>query len=126
MSEEGKKILLVEDDEFLRELYLELLEDEGYNADFAVDGEEGYEKMHKGGYDLVLLDIIMPKMDATQVLKKLGKNPPEKQNKHIYFMTNLAEEKTVNHGTDFGVEGHLTKSDMTPEQFLKEIKKVLG
>jgi two-component system sensor histidine kinase and response regulator WspE len=121
----GKRILVVEDDQFIRDLYVELLRDEGYKLDVAVNGEEGYKFLHKGGYDLVLLDIIMPKMDATQVLEKLKKNPPKKKNKHIIFMTNLAQDNTVNHGKDFGVEGYLIKSDLTPDQFLKKIRELL-
>lgn len=117
------KILLVEDDEFIRELYVELLKDEGYKLDIAVNGEEGYKKMSAGGYDLVLLDIIMPKMDATQILKKLKSKPPKKKNKKILFMTNLAQERIVRNGEDYGVSGYMIKSDLTPEQFLNKVKE---
>ena len=119
------KILVVEDDQFIRDLYKELLEEKGYSIDLAVNGEEGYRKLCKGGYDLVLLDIIMPKMDATQVLKKLKKNPPKKKNKRIIFMTNLGQENIVKNGKDYGVDGYLIKSDLTPEQFLKKVAEYL-
>ena len=119
------KILVVEDDEFIRDLYIELLTEKGYKVDQATNGEEGYDKIHKGGYDLILLDIIMPKMDATQVLKKLKKNPPKKKNKKIIFMTNLAQENVVNNGDKLGVDGYLIKSDLTPDQFLKKVSALL-
>lgn len=126
MSESStKKILLIEDDEFIRDLYVELLQDEGFAVDVAVDGEEGYNKMYAGGYDLVLLDIIMPKMDATQILKKLQDNPPSKKNRHIIFMTNLGQENIVKNGRNYGVEDYLIKSDLTPDQFLHKISKYL-
>lgn len=120
-----KRILLVEDDEYIRDLYFELLKDTGYKVDYAVNGEEGYAKLKKGGYDLVLLDIIMPKMDATQILTKLKKSPPKKKNKHIIFMTNLAEDNTVKNGESLGVEGYLIKSDLTPDIFLKKVREYL-
>ena len=55
----AQKILVVEDDQFLRELYNQLLTEEGYEVDLAADGEEGLTKISKGGYDLVLLDIML-------------------------------------------------------------------
>lgn len=120
------KILLVEDDEYLRDLYLEILQEEGYNVDVAINGEEGYNKLHKGGFDLVLLDIIMPKMDATQILKKLQQTPPEKKNKCIVFMTNLGQENIVKNGSVYGVSGYLIKSDLTPDVLLEKISRYLN
>ena len=63
------KILLIEDDQLLREMYNELLTDEGLEVTACVDGEEGYNKAVEGGFDLVLLDIMLPKMDGLQDLK---------------------------------------------------------
>ncbi|MDP3982467.1 MAG: response regulator [bacterium] len=125
MVDNKYKILVVEDDQFIRDLYVELLKDEGYKVDSGKNGVEGYEKMSKGGYDLVLLDIIMPKMDGMQVMVKLSENPPKKLNKHIIFMTNLGEDKTLNEGKKLGVESHLTKSDLTPDQFLEKVALTL-
>ena len=65
-----KKILVAEDDQFLRELYSDVLKGEGYNIEVAMDGEEAFQKMSKGGWDLVLLDIIMPKMSGLDVMRK--------------------------------------------------------
>ena len=120
-----KKVLLVEDDQFIRDLYVELLEGAGYEVDVAVDGEEGYAKMQRGGYDLVLLDIIMPKMDAIQVLTELKKTPPKEKNQHIIFMTNLGQENVVKNCKGLGVEDYLIKSDLTPDQFLAKVRKIL-
>ena len=66
-----ESILVVEDDQFIRELYIDILQDEGYDVDHAVDGEEGYAKLHMGGFDLVLLDIMLPKIDGIKILEKL-------------------------------------------------------
>ena len=125
MADKKHSVLIVEDDQFIRDLYVELLGDAGYKVNSAKDGEEGLEKMSKGGYDLVLLDIIMPKKDGIQVMKKLTENPPKKPNKHIIFMTNLGEDKTLSEGKKMGVEDHLIKSDLTPDQFLEKVTEAL-
>jgi len=121
MVDKKHRILVVEDDQFIRDLYVELLTDEGYKVDWGQNGIEGYKKMSKGGYDLVLLDIIMPEMDGMQVMIKLSENTPKQPNKHIIFMTNLGEDKTLSEGKKLGVESHLIKSDLTPDQFLEKI-----
>lgn len=125
MASKKYSVLVVEDDQFIRDLYIELLTDAGYGVDSANDGEEGYKKMSKGGYDLVLLDVIMPKIDGVWVMKKLFKNKSKLPNKHILFMTNLGEDKTLNKGKALGVESHLIKSDLDPEQFLIKVALTL-
>ena len=65
-----KKILIAEDDEFLRELYADILKGEGYQVTTAIDGEDALQKLSQGGWDLVLLDIIMPKLSGLEVAKK--------------------------------------------------------
>ncbi|MDP2585960.1 MAG: response regulator, partial [Candidatus Levybacteria bacterium] len=72
-----QRILVVEDDLFLRELYIDILSAEGYKVEAAEDGGVALEKMKVGGYHLVLLDIIMPKMDGLSVMRQLQNNPPQ-------------------------------------------------
>lgn len=119
------RILVVEDEQFLRELYLEILIDAGYKVDNAADGEEGFTKMHKGGYDLVLLDIVLPKKDGLQVLKELLKNPPDRENKAILVLSNLGQEAVISEGVSLGIRGHIIKSDYTPDQLLAEVDRIL-
>lgn len=61
-----KKILIVEDDQFLREFYQELLQSEGFISDVAEDGEVAFKKITSGGYDLIMLDIMLPKKMASR------------------------------------------------------------
>jgi len=119
------RILVVEDEQFLRELYIEILIDAGYNVDSASDGDEAFHKIHSGGYDLVLLDIVLPKRDGLQILKDLKKDPPVKANKAILILSNLGEEAIISEGVALGIRGHLIKSDYTPEQLLGEVKRIL-
>ena len=67
----AQKILLVDDDQFIREIYEELLKKAGYEVDTAVDGKEGYEKILNGGYNLILLDVMLPFLDGIGILDEL-------------------------------------------------------
>lgn len=118
------KILIVEDDQFIREFYEELLTDEGYSVDSAVDGEIALTKIKQGGWDIIMLDIMLPKIDGLQVLKEL-KNNPVTTNGPIIILTNLGNNTTINEAFDLGAAGYLIKSAMNPDEVLKEIKNFL-
>jgi|WetSurMetagenome_2_1015567.scaffolds.fasta_scaffold95661_3 CheY-like chemotaxis protein len=119
-----KRILVVEDDLFLRELYTDVLSGEGYQVDAANDGEMALEKMKVGGYDLVLLDIIMPRMDGLNVMRQLQNNPPQAPNKCIVFLTNLDKDEEIKAALQLG-NGYLIKSQITPGGLAEEVKVYL-
>ena len=121
----AQKILVVEDDQFLRELYNQLLTEEGYEVDLAADGEEGLTKISKGGYDLVLLDIMLPKMDGLEILRRYKKQPSEKPNGSVVLLTNLGQDSIIKEGFNLGASGYLIKSSMNPDQVLYEVKVFL-
>lgn len=121
-----KKILVVEDDTFLRDLYLEILKAENYQVDFAIDGEDGLAKISAGGYDLVLLDIMLPKMDGLTILKKVKDSPPPLPNKAIVVLSNLGQDTAISDAISLGAKGYLIKSDYTPDQALKQFRSFLG
>lgn len=121
------KILLVEDDPMLRDFYADLLVGEGYTVDRAPDGEEGLQHAKHGGYDLVLLDVNLPKRDGIGILKELKTNPPQTPNKKICMLTNASLEENVSSElAALDVPKCLLKSTLTPEQFVKEIKILLS
>lgn len=125
MADGSKKILVVEDELFLRDLYVQILKDANYDVDQAADGDEALKKMMVGGYDLVLLDIVLPKRDGIQILKELQKTPPQKANGAIVVMSNIDKEATIAEGVALGIKGHIIKSDYTPDQLLAEVKRML-
>jgi len=118
------KILIVEDDQFLRELYSDVLKAEGYATDIAIDGEEGLKKIKEGGYDLVLLDIIMPKINGLEIMKRIKTNPPALSNKCVIFLTNLDKEEEIKAALQLG-NGYLIKSQTTPGSLVQEVKAYL-
>lgn len=122
-----KRILVVEDDQFLRELYVDVLSSAGYQIEQAPDGEIGYNLMKKGGYDLVLLDIMLPKMDGISILKKLSQEtPPEIPNQIVVILSNLGQDSVIAEAINLGARGYMIKSDLTPEQALNEVKRYLS
>lgn len=120
-----KKILIIEDDQFLREFYQELLQEEGYIIDVAADGEEGLNKIRQGGFNLILLDIMLPKKDGIQILKELKLEGPKNTNGPIVCLTNLGQDSVIKQCFELGAEGYLIKSALDPDQVLEEIKGYL-
>jgi two-component system response regulator ArlR len=118
------RILLVEDDTFLSDLYRDLLTGEGYEVDLAGDGEVGQKKILQGGYDLVLLDIMMPKKDGLTILKELSDEQKAKAGQ-IVMLTNLGQEAIIKEGFSLGAVGYLIKSALAPDQVLAEVQSFL-
>src|SRR3990167_20107 len=120
---EKKKILLVEDDQFARELYEEVLKDAGFEVNSEVDGLDGLAKIKIGGYDLILLDVMMPKMDGLDVLRSLINEPPAVKNGPIVLLTNLTNDPVIDTAYGLNAKGHLVKSDITPGELVEHVKK---
>lgn len=122
----GKKILLVEDDQFLRDFYQELLTSEGFIIDTAADGETALQKIRQGGWDLVLLDIMLPKKDGLHILQDLKVQGPSKSIGPIVVLTNLGHDTVINQAFTLGASGYLIKSALNPDQVLTEINSFLS
>jgi len=120
-----KRVLIVEDDQFLREFYQELLESEGMVVDVAPEGETAFNKIHEGGYDLILLDIMLPKKDGLQILREIKVNPAVKANGPIVVLTNIGQDAIIKNCFEAGAAGYMIKSALNPDQVLQEIHNYL-
>jgi len=120
------KILIVEDDQSLRELYGEVLRNEGYETDEVVDAETAFEKIKDVKYNLILLDYKLPKMNGVELLKKIQSEYPAGSHTPILLLTNMGENTIVAEAITLGAKGYLMKADITPDQLLTEIKKYLS
>lgn len=125
MDNGSKKILIVEDDQFLRDFYQEILIAEGYQIEVASDGEIALQKLILGGWDLVLLDIMLPKKDGLQILQEIKINPPKTALGPIVVLTNLGHDTVINQAFALGASGYLIKSSLSPDEVLKEVKSFL-
>jgi CheY-like chemotaxis protein len=116
-----KKILLIEDDYFIYELYERVLTKEGYEVTCAKDGKQGIEKANKD-YNLILLDVMMPKMNGIDVLKNL-KQRPELKNIPVVLLTNLGQESVIKQAFKLGASGYFMKMRLTPYDLASQIKQ---
>jgi two-component system chemotaxis sensor kinase CheA len=120
-----KKILIVDDDLYLRELYEEILTGAGLEVETSVDGEEGLAKILAKPYDLVLLDIMMPKLDGIGVLTQLSQQTNRPYKPTIILWTNLANDPVIKEALEKGASAFLVKADLTPDQIVAQVKKFL-
>lgn len=116
-------ILLVEDDENTRVLYEEILKKAGYELTVAVDGESAVSLALKGSFDLILLDIMLPKRDGFSVLEELSKDMAKKY--RVVMLTNLSHDSVIKQARSLGALGYIVKSAVTPQKLLEEIKKYI-
>lgn len=121
----GKKILLMEDDPTLAEILMEKLKQDGFNAMHAEDGEIGLKIALEEHPDLILLDIIMPKMDGIEVLKEL-RTDEWGQDVAIIILSNVGDEERVAEALENGVNEFLVKSNWDLDDVLRRIKERLG
>ncbi|MDP2736327.1 MAG: response regulator [bacterium] len=119
------KILIVEDEEFLSDMYKLKFEQAGYTAIIACDGLEGFELAKKEQPDLILLDLILPKLDGFKVLTKLKQDPATKKIK-VIILSNLGQSDEVNKGMKTGADGYFIKANLTPSQLLEKIDAVFN
>lgn len=120
-----KRILIIEDDFFIRDLYVRQFTKEGFAVDTAENGNDGIVKAEDQKPDAILLDIMLPKVSGLEVLKKLKSNSQTKASL-VVLLTNLSEDDTIKQGFELGAEGYLIKSAYTPEQVVKEVGKLIG
>jgi CheY-like chemotaxis protein len=118
------KILIVEDDKFLRELIVRKLKKEGYEVFEVGDGEEGLKKIKELKPDLVLLDLILPTIDGFEVLAKKKEDPEIKKIPTI-VLSNLGEKEDIEKGLKLGAIDYLVKANFTPQEIIQKIKNIL-
>ncbi len=119
------KILIVEDDKFLRDLLsARLRKEKDIEVSVAEDGEEGLKKIKEEKPNLVLLDLIMPGIDGFEVLKK-AKEDEEIKNIKIIVLSNLGQEEEIKKALDLGAEDYLIKAHFTLEEILSKIRSYL-
>ena len=121
----GKKVLIVEDEQDIRELYAEILREAAYEVTEAWDGEVGLKSALSGKFDMILLDIMLPKVDGLHILKEIKKKP-ELSKIPIILLTNLGADAVIKEAFTLGTEAYVIKSEYTPDQVVNEVNKVFA
>lgn len=126
MDQEGKKvILIVEDDPVLSKMYTEKFTFEGFSVVRALDGEEAYKVAMETPIDVILLDVMIPKMSGIDFLEKFRKEAKGKDIV-VIVLTNLADDNEKKRALGLGVKEYLVKAMQTPEQVVTAVKKYLN
>ena len=122
-KEKKFKILIVEDERPLADLLASKLEKENYEVARAYDGEAGYKKIKEWKPDMILLDIVMPKMDGYEVLEKLNE---EKIKIPVIIISNSGQPVEIEKTKKLGAVGHLIKTEFNPVDVVRQVKDYLG
>ena len=120
-----KKILLVEDEEFIKELYTRQLTQAGFQVKAVTDGGSGLEALKNESFDLLLLDIMLPGMNGLQLLREFKTQNPNSPMK-IALLTNLGQEAVIKEGFELGAHAYLLKASYTPDQVVTELRNILS
>jgi len=123
MTTTGKKVLIVEDERPLSKALQLKFSKEGYIADVANDGEEALQMIETTKYDVVLLDLVMPKKDGFELLSDLNAKGIKVP---VIVVSNLGQEEDIEKTKKFGVKGYLIKANSTLEDIVNTINKFLA
>lgn len=121
----AKKILLVEDEEIIIDLLKKKLERENYDVRVARDGEEGLKAMQREKPDLILLDIIMPKMGGFEVMEEMQKDEELKQIP-VIVISNSGQPVELDRAKKLGARDWLIKTEFDPQEVIDKVKKQIG
>src|SRR3989344_1953875 len=119
------KILIIEDDKFLRDLISQKLQHDGFAVKEATDGESGLEAALQDPPDLILLDLILPRLDGFAVLEKIKKDEKLKKTP-VLVLSNLGQKDDVSRAILLGAEDFLIKSNFTLGEVVEKIKGILN
>lgn len=124
-SEKKKKILIVEDDTFIRDIYQTKFNQESFEVIMAENGIIALEKIEQLVPDIILLDVVMPYMDGMEVLR-LMKDNKVLENVPIVMLTNISEKEKIDEGMRIGASDYLIKSHFTPSEVVHKVKILLN
>lgn len=111
----GKRILCIEDEHFISELYARALTKVGYEVKVVIDGVSGLQEALSDQYDIIMLDIMIPNMTGTEILKRIRTEKPDLRAK-VIITTNLELGKDDRAAIESQADGYIVKADLTPRQ----------
>jgi len=125
MADQKGKILIIEDEKILVDVLSKKIENEGYEVISAEDGKEGLDKIEKDVPDLILLDIVMPRMDGYEVLSELHNKFGKDKMPPVIIISNSGQPVEIEKAKDLGAKDFIIKAQFTPEEVLNKVNKLL-
>lgn len=121
----GKKILCIEDEHFISELYARALTKAGYEVRIIIDGEEGLAEAKTDAYDIILLDIMLPNVTGIEILKRLRDTSETPNLKaKVIITTNLEQDEEGRAAVENQADGYVVKAEMTPKQLVEFLNQI--
>lgn len=114
------KVLIVDDDPFILDMYVLKFKELGYDISAAGDGKNALAKIRKEKPDIVLLDVVMPSMDGFEIMQEIQKDKPP--HPKIIFLTNLGQKEDIEKGMRLGASDYVIKAHFTPSEVAEKVK----
>jgi len=122
-QEKKIKVLIIEDDPFISDIYVVEMENQGFDVELAIDGEDAIKKLNENHYSIALLDLLMPKKDGFAVLTEINSNPNLKV--PVIVLSNLGRKEHISKALDMGASDYIIKTQFTPQEVVDKVKAVL-
>jgi len=124
-SPHGKKLLCIEDEHFIGELYSRALTKAGYDVTVIIDGMEGLKEAQTDKYDIILLDLMIPSLTGIEILRKLrDSTQTPKLHSKIIITTNLEQREEVRADIEKQADGYIVKAEVTPRELVEFVSTV--
>lgn len=120
-----KKILIVEDEFYICDIYERTFKDAGYEVQVAVDGQEALQKAKNTDFDVILLDIMVPKITGIDVLRELRQQGERTEDTPIFMTTNLGQDNIIKEALKIGADGYFIKAQLNPKSLVNEVNTFL-
>ena len=118
------KLILIDDDPFLLSILTDKMKEAGFEVETATDGEDGLNKIKSGGFDLVLLDMVLPKKDGFKILEEI-RDDSQIKNVPVIVLSNLYDKNNIEKAMLLGAKDYVVKAYNTPEEIILKIKSFL-
>lgn len=119
-----KTILCIEDDRFIGEMYVRSLRRAGYEVEWVLSGTDGYKSAVSKIYDLIMLDVMLPEQQGTEVLEQLRGKDDKIPNSRVLVLTNFDQDDESRTAMQSKADGYLIKADITPKKLIEIIKSL--
>ena len=125
MQDTINTILMIEDDRFIGEMYVRSLKKQGYEVDWSVTGAQGYAAATSKDYDLILLDIMLPEAQGTEIMDQLRNEKEDKiPNSRVIVLTNFEQDDQSRQAMQRRADAYLIKAEITPRKLIEIIEQL--
>jgi len=118
----AKTVLIVEDDFFILDMYRLLFMKKGYEVLTATDGQAGLDMANNNKVDVILLDIMLPKMNGIEVLRTLRQPDSQTKDIPVFLLSNLGQEDIIKEAFKIGAQGYMLKANLLPQQVVGQVE----